>query len=84
MSMKIRVKLFASFGKYRPGSLPGTPFDLELPEGATLRDLIHHLGLPEEEVKVCFVNGRVEELDYTLSEGDEAGIFPPIGGGHLR
>lgn len=84
MPMKIKVKLFASFGKYHPGTLPGTPFDLELPDGATLRDLIRRLGLPEEEVKVCFVNGRVEEWGYTLSDGDEAGIFPPIGGGLRR
>ncbi|MCA1954518.1 MAG: MoaD/ThiS family protein [Anaerolinea sp.] len=32
-------------------------------------------------MKLCYVNGRYQEADYALNEGDEVGIFPPIGGG---
>ncbi len=79
--MKIRVKLFATFTQYTPGQRAGTPFAVELSEGATLADLIAQLGIPLEEVKVCFVNARAQEIDFKLSEGDEVGIFPPVGGG---
>jgi len=52
-----------------------------LPEGATIADLIHHLNLPAEEVKLAFVNGRARPEDWRLEPGDEVGIFPPVGGG---
>ncbi|MEJ5201069.1 MAG: MoaD/ThiS family protein [Anaerolineales bacterium] len=80
--MKVRVKLFASLGSFSPqGGLPGTPFELELPLGATLHDLMQHLQLPVEQIKVCFVNSRIQPPNYILNEGDNVGIFPPVGGG---
>jgi molybdopterin converting factor small subunit len=39
------------------------------------------LGLPDDVVRVVFVNGRARPRDWALSDGDELGIFPPIGGG---
>lgn len=79
--MNVRVKLFATLGRFSGQKLPGTPFQMELPEGAVLADLVRRLNLPEDEVKICFVNGRVQELDYALNSGDDIGIFPPVGGG---
>jgi molybdopterin synthase sulfur carrier subunit len=80
--MKVQVKLFATLGRYAGrDKLPGTPFEVELAEGAALDDLLRQLNLPAEEVKLCFVNARMEELDFILQNGDEVGIFPPIGGG---
>jgi molybdopterin synthase sulfur carrier subunit len=79
--MKIHVKLLATLNRFSPGGLPGTPFDVELKEGATLQDLVNQLGLPAEETKVTFVNGIVQTLGYVLKPGDDTGIFPPIGGG---
>ena len=43
--------------------------------------LIEHLHLPADEVKVVFVNGIVRGEEYVLSDGDEVGVFPPVGGG---
>jgi molybdopterin converting factor small subunit len=54
---------------------------VELPESSTLADLVAHLGLPREELKLTFVNGRNQELGYRLAPGDEVGIFSPVGGG---
>ena len=79
--MKIRVKLFASLSRFSPGGLAGTPFEVELKEGATLQDLTDQLGLPGEETRVAYVNGIAQTLGYVLQPGDDAGIFPPIGGG---
>jgi molybdopterin converting factor small subunit len=80
--MKLRVKLFATLARYAPTpGLSGTPFEMEMPEGANLGDLVLKLRLPVKEVKICFVNGRVQELPFLLTEGDECGIFPPVGGG---
>jgi len=79
--MQVTVKLFASLARFSPGGLPGTPFELTLPDSATVQDLVDQLGIPVEEIKVPFVNGLIRELDCDLQPGDEVGIFPPIGGG---
>ena len=80
--MFIQVKLFATLAVFSPsGGKAGSPFRMELPEGTALQQLVHRLQLPSEEVKLCFVNGRLQELERTLRDGDEVGIFPPIGGG---
>lgn len=79
--MLVRVKLFATLTKYNPGAQPGVPFVLDIADGSTLADLMVHLRLPEEEVKLSFVNGRFQPTGYKLKDNDEVGIFPPIGGG---
>lgn len=77
----VQVKLFATLRQFRPGLGLGEAFPVELPDGATVGDLIVHLALPKEEVRLIFVNGLFRDLDHTLADGDELGIFPPVGGG---
>ncbi len=79
--MKIRVKFFAALCRYFDDAVPGVPFEVELPEGSTMADLVSQLNLPREEVKVFFVNGRARPAEWPLEPGDEVGIFPLIAGG---
>ena len=79
--MQIRVKLFATLARTFSNGAPGIPFEIEVPEGTTLADLVNQLKLPHEEVKVFFVNGRARSLNWPLESGDEVGIFPLIAGG---
>jgi sulfur-carrier protein len=79
--MRVTVKLFATLGRFSSAVLPGTPFEMNLPESVTVQDLIDQLGIPSEETKISFVNGLIRDLDWVLKPGDEVGIFPPIGGG---
>jgi molybdopterin converting factor small subunit len=79
--VQVQVKLFASLRYHRPGLAIGESFPVELPAEATLDELVQELGLPSEEVKLLFVNGRSQSLEYALVSGDEVGIFPPVGGG---
>jgi sulfur-carrier protein len=77
----VQAKLFATLRQHRPGIGLGEPFAVDLPQGATVGDLIQELALPEREVKLVFVNGRLREKDHVLADGDQLGIFPPVGGG---
>jgi len=77
----VHTKLFATLRRYQPGLKIGEALPVDLSDGATVGQLIRHLGLPADEVKVVFVNGIVRPRDYVLSDGDEVGIFPPVGGG---
>jgi molybdopterin converting factor small subunit len=79
--MEVNVKLFASLARFSPDGLPGTPFKLNLPESATVHIVVEQLGIPPEETKISFVNGLIRDLDWVLQQGDELGLFPPIGGG---
>jgi molybdopterin converting factor small subunit len=79
--MYVTVKLFATLSRYGRGERAGTPFVLELSEAASLHDLVSQLQIPPEETRVMFVNGIIRESDFELKDGDEVGLFPPIGGG---
>ena len=75
------VKLFATLRRHYPHLGLGERMPVELPDGATVGDMVEHLRLPANQVKVIFVNGIVRDKDHPLADGDEVGIFPPVGGG---
>jgi len=77
----VTAKLFATLRDYRPGLKIGEAFPVELPPGSTISDLVVQLELPLDEVKIVFVNFRACEREHALNDGDEIGIFPPVGGG---
>jgi molybdopterin synthase sulfur carrier subunit len=79
--MRVYVKLFATLRRHVEGAASGIPFEVDLPDGATIADLIKQLSLPAEDVKIAFVNARARPEDWHLEPDDEVGIFPPIGGG---
>lgn len=79
--MKVKVRLFANLREYVPQAKLGATLEIELNDGHRVSDLVDHFRLPQEEVKLVYVNGIYQEMDYLLREGDEIGIFPPIGGG---
>jgi len=54
---------------------------VDLPPGTTVNQLIDHLDLPSEQVKIVFVNNCVQNGEYVLNAADQVGIFPPVGGG---
>jgi molybdopterin converting factor small subunit len=79
--MKIFAMLYATLTKYAGGTVMHQPMEIEIHDGATLNDLYQHLRIPHKEVKTAFVNSTMQPPEYRLSEGDEVGIFPPVGGG---
>lgn len=81
MNIQVRVKVFATLVRCLPAATPGSAIEITVPEGTTVADLVEQLQLPAGEVKVVFVNGRARPMDWPLEAGDEAGIFPPVGGG---
>jgi len=77
--MKLELKLFATLRPYLKGACEDGV--LEMPEEATVTDVIERMKLPEEQVRLIFVNGRHAGRDQVLRPGDRVGIFPPVGGG---
>ncbi len=79
--MRVSARLYATLRRYQPQLGHGESVVMDLPDGATLRDLLTALHVPSEETKQCFVNATGQELDYKLRDGDDVGIFPPLAGG---
>ncbi len=77
----IQVKLFATLRRYYADVKIGEAMAVEMPEGATVGQLIERLRLPPDEVKVIFINNIVRQKGHPLADGDEMGIFPAVGGG---
>lgn len=77
----VSVKLFATLRRHYPDLGIGEAMPVGIENGATVQDLLQQIELPEDRVKIVFVNGIVREMDHHLEDGDELGIFPPIGGG---
>jgi sulfur-carrier protein len=79
--MRVTVKLFATLVRFRSGIKSAVPFEMELPEGAMVQDLVELLKIPAEETRVIFINNLIEDMGTKLKDGDVVGIFPPVGGG---
>lgn len=75
--IEIELRLFATLTKY----LPPEPEAFRVSSDTTVETLLIELGIPLEETKLIFINGKKQELDHGLSQGDRVGIFPPVGGG---
>ena len=75
--ISINLNLFATL---RP-LLPDGPKAVAMPRGCDVKAVLDHYNIPEDEVKLIFVNGQRKSLACTLEDGDRVGIFPPVGGG---
>jgi len=68
--------MFARYLKNHPDG------NVDVEEDSTVRGLAEILGLPVKLVRIVTVNGKQEDLNKVLSNGDLVYIFPPaIGGG---
>ena len=79
--INLEIRVFSGLEKYIPGATFGRPFSREVPEKTTGRQLLEHLGIPEEHVFSILVNGRHRPFDELLCPGDRVALFPPVGGG---
>jgi sulfur carrier protein ThiS len=79
VSMKVQLKCFSTLVNpdtcdYRDSTA------YELSEGQTVEDLMKQTDITPEDVKIAFVNGRIVSFDTALSDGDQVGLAPAVGG----
>jgi sulfur-carrier protein len=79
--VEIEVRLFANLAEYGPSAARGGAARLELPEGATVRDLLSRLAIPDEAPRILLVNGRDVDATARLRAGDVVDVLPPLVGG---
>ena len=84
--MHITLKLFATLEKYLPpGRGAHNEAVVEVPDGASVAEVLRQLGVPREEVHLVLVDGRFVPVDalneVRLKEGQALAIWPPVAGG---
>jgi sulfur carrier protein ThiS len=83
----IVLKLYAMLTDYLPnqGRDQKHEVDVELPENATVAQVIERFALPEKWVHLVLVNGvyipPAQRASRTLREGDALAIWPAVAGG---
>lgn len=82
--MRVRVRLFAIL-RERAGA---DELELELRDGARVRDVLEHIGeLADGVPLVMAVNREYADAEVQLRAGDELALIPPVSGGrghHVR
>lgn len=83
--MKIRLRLFATLQDYLPPDSRESEALVDLPDFASIIDVLGMFGVPVNLAHIVFVNGRhvlrPNLATYRLKDGDTLAVFPAIGGG---
>jgi molybdopterin converting factor small subunit len=77
MKSHIQIKLFASLQKFMPETAENYPIEA----GITVGALLQQLDIPQDMIKLVFIDSVRSELTSILKGGERVGIFPPVGGG---
>ena len=79
--MKIKVRLFGTLGKQFPDHDPLNGFTVEIPDNATVGELLDQLQIPKAKIGLVSVQGRLVKANKKLKPDDFVRIFRPIFGG---
>jgi len=77
MAVHITINLFATLKKFTPVSSDSYP----VKPGMSVKTLLEELCVPEDEVRLVFIDGVKHDLASVLKGGERVGIFPAVGGG---
>ena len=79
--MKVKVKLYGTWGQRFPGYQHSQGLEVEIPDGATVKDLLAHLGISESQGAVVITEGRVLKANDTMRCGAQVNVLQSIQGG---
>lgn len=79
--MKVRIKLYGTLSLRVPGYEHSRGIEMELAEGATVKDLLDHLKISESQGAVVTIGGRIQKAGDKIPEGVHARVFQSVGGG---
>jgi sulfur carrier protein ThiS len=79
--MKVNVRLFGTLGKQFSNHDPLKGFEIEIPAGASVGDLLDRLNIEKSKIGLVSVQGRLVKAQKKLKPGDFVRIYRPIFGG---
>lgn len=83
--VSIEFKLFADLMKYLPANARQQSIKLDMPDGATVYDLMDRFHVPREQAHLVICNGIFippsQRETYQLRNADVIALWPPVAGG---
>ena len=79
--MKVKVKLYGTLGQRLPDYRPSQGIEVEVPDGATAKDLLALLKIPESRGAAVIAKGRILKADDKMQPGVPVNVVQAIGGG---
>ena len=79
--MKVRVKLYGTLSQGFPGYQHSQGMEVEIPEGATVKDLFALLEISESRGAVVVAEGRILKAEDKMRRGVPVNVLQAIGGG---
>jgi len=79
--MKMSVKLFGTLRESFPDYRHQDGIEVEIPDGATAKDLLSHLKILESNGAVVAIEGRILKRDDKIQHGAQVYVFQAIHGG---
>ncbi|MCU7918921.1 MAG: MoaD/ThiS family protein [Candidatus Thiodiazotropha sp. (ex Epidulcina cf. delphinae)] len=81
----VELKLFASLMAFLPAGAKGHSVVVDLPDGATVYDLMDSCRVPRVQAHLVVRNGIFvppsQRGAYRLQDGDVIALWPPVAGG---
>ena len=79
--MKVKVKLYGTLRQRFPGYQHSQGMEVEIPDGATVKDLLALLEISESQRAAIIVEGRVLQAEDEMRSGVPVNVLQTIGGG---
>lgn len=79
--MKVDVLVFGMLRDHLPEGTSGNRVSAEVPEGATVEEIVTSLGMPRLAVYAVLVDGERADGSVVVAEGSEVTLMPPFTGG---
>ena len=83
--MRVTLKLYASLAKFLPAEARENQAEIELPDGASIRDLLVGQNVPLPQCHLVLLNGVFQPparaAEVRLAAGDAVACWPPVAGG---
>lgn len=79
--MRVQIKLFSVLRDYVSNYDPEKGVVADLPDDATVPDLLDHLGIPMSKAPVVICEGRILKSTDTIQPNSTLHIIQPVAGG---
>lgn len=78
---RVIVKLYGTLRKKFADYDSAKGFDVEIQDGASIAELVAHLGIPESKIGFVSADGCIVKAGNAVEDGAVIKIFQPIFGG---
>lgn len=79
--VRVQIKLFSVLRDYVSNYDPEKGVVADLPDDATVPDLLDHLGIPMSKAPVVICEGRILKSTDTIQPNSTLHIIQPVAGG---